>query len=85
MNNNLLKISFVFRKISLAVCIATFLCLAWKTGQLISLYYSKAWFAEEQWSEVFRYPDWAKYMFALQIISLAVLIITLKIEKKNKL
>lgn len=75
----------VLTKVSLALFVATTLCLAGKTLQLINYYYSRPWFTGAEWTELFRYPVWAKCTFTVQIISLTALIITIRIRKRSSL
>lgn len=84
-NSNFFKMCRGAHKISLTVCIATTLCLAWKAMQLISLYYSKPWFTKAGWVEAFGFSNWIKYSFIFWLVSIVVLVVTLRIKKQNSL
>lgn len=72
----------IVQKISMAVfCIVTLLLLA-KTVQLYSMLFSKDLFEAAEWSQLHRYPDYAKYLFVVQIVSLIALIITSRTKKR---
>ena len=71
----------IVQKISMAVfCIVTLLLLA-KTVQLYSMLFSKDLFEAAEWAQLHRYPDYAKYLFVVQIASLIALIITSRAKK----
>ena len=74
----------IVQKISMAVfCIVTLLLLA-KTVQLYSMLFSKDLFEAAEWSQFHRYPDYAKYLFVVQIASLIALIITSRAKKRHQ-
>ena len=54
-----------------------------KTAQLYAMYFSKDLFSAAEWSGAHRYPDYAKYLFAVQIISLIILVVTSRAKKRN--
>ncbi len=74
----------IVQKISMAVfCIVTLLLLA-KTVQLYSMLFSKDLFEAAEWAQLHRYPDYAKYLFVVQIASLIALIITSRAKKRHQ-
>lgn len=74
----------IVQKISMAVfCIVTLLLLA-KTVQLYSMLFSKDLFEAAEWAQLHRYPDYAKYLFVVQIASLIALIITSRAKKRHR-
>ena len=74
----------IIQKISMAVfCIVTLLLLA-KTVQLYSMLFSKDLFEAAEWAQLHRYPDYAKYLFVVQIASLIALIITSRAKKRHQ-
>lgn len=74
----------IIQKISMAVfCIVTLLLLA-KTVQLYSMLFSKDLFEAAEWSQFHRYPDYAKYLFVVQTVSLIALIITSRAKKRHQ-
>ena len=74
----------IIQKISMAVfCIVTLLLLA-KTVQLYSMLFSKDLFEAAEWFQLHRYPDYAKYLFVVQIASLIALIITSRAKKRHQ-
>lgn len=80
---NNLRICSILQKASLAVFFIVTAGLLAKTVQLYAMYSSKALFSTAEWSEVFRYPDYAKYLFAVQIISLIILVVTSRAKKHS--
>lgn len=82
--NNNLTAGIVLQKISLAVFGITTVWLLGMSAHLLSLFYSKeGWFTEAQWADYFRYPDYAKYLLVIQIISLILLVVTTRMKRKN--
>ena len=74
----------IVQKISMAVfCIVTLLLLA-KTVQLYSMLFCKDLFVAAEWAQLHRYPDYAKYLFVVQIASLIALIITSRAKKRHQ-
>lgn len=73
----------VIQRVSFTVFGIMTIWLLGKTGQLIMLSHSKAWFTDAEWIEYYRYPDYAKYLILIQVIALITLIITSRIRKKN--
>lgn len=80
---NDLRIYSILQKVFLVVFFIVTAGLLAKTVQLYALYSSKALFNAAEWSGVFRYPEYAKYLFAVQIISLIILVVMSRAKKRN--
>ena len=80
---NNLRICSVLQKTSLVVFFVVTAWLLVKTAQLYAMYFSKDLFSAAEWSGAHRYPDYAKYLFAVQIISLIILVVTSRAKKRN--
>lgn len=80
---NNLRICSVLQKTSFVVFFVVTAWLLVKTAQLYAMYFSKDLFSAAEWSETHKYPDYTKYLFVVQIISLIILVVTSRAKKQN--